>query len=71
VVSAADPLRSLISVFYTGAATFFNKLSPLLDELVGACRANGEKTTVYRLLVGNRSGKRSLGRPRRTWVDNI
>jgi hypothetical protein len=27
----------------------------------------GEKSNMYRLLVG----KRSLGRPRRTWVDNI
>jgi hypothetical protein len=27
----------------------------------------GEKRTAYRLLVG----KRSLGRPRRRWVDNI
>jgi hypothetical protein len=26
---------------------------------------------VYRLLVGNPEGKRSLGRPRRRWVDNI
>jgi hypothetical protein len=27
VVSAADPLRSLISVFYTGAATFLSSSS--------------------------------------------
>jgi hypothetical protein len=25
----------------------------------------------YRRLVGNPEGKRPLGRPRRTWVDNI
>jgi hypothetical protein len=30
-----------------------------------------EKRNVYRLLVGKPEGKRSLGRPRRTWVDNI
>jgi hypothetical protein len=31
----------------------------------------GEKRNVYRLLVGKPEGKRSLGRPRCRWVDNI
>jgi hypothetical protein len=31
----------------------------------------GEKTNAYRILVGKPEGKRSLGRPRRRWVDNI
>jgi hypothetical protein len=31
----------------------------------------GEKRNMYRLLVGNPEGNRSLGRPRRRWVDNI
>jgi hypothetical protein len=31
----------------------------------------GEKRSVYRLLVGKPEGKRSLGRPRRRWIDNI
>jgi hypothetical protein len=31
----------------------------------------GEKSNVYRLLVGKPEGKRSLGRPRRMWRDNI
>jgi hypothetical protein len=31
----------------------------------------GEKTNVYRLLVGKPEGKRPLGRPRRGWMDNI
>jgi hypothetical protein len=31
----------------------------------------GEKRNVYKLLVGKREGKRSLGRPRRRWIDNI
>jgi hypothetical protein len=26
---------------------------------------------IFRLLVGNPEGKRSLGRPRRRWEDNI
>jgi hypothetical protein len=30
-----------------------------------------EKRNVYRLLVGKPEGKRSLGRPRRRWIDNI
>jgi hypothetical protein len=31
----------------------------------------GEKRNAYSLLVGKPEGKRPLGRPRRTWVDNI
>jgi hypothetical protein len=31
----------------------------------------GEKRNAYRMLVGKPEGKRPLGRPRRTWVDNI
>jgi hypothetical protein len=31
----------------------------------------GEKRDVYRLLVGKPEGKRPLGRPRRSWIDNI
>jgi hypothetical protein len=30
-----------------------------------------ERRNVYRLVVGKPEGKRSLGRPRRRWVDNI
>jgi hypothetical protein len=31
----------------------------------------GEKRNAYRLLVGTPEGKRPLGRPRCTWVDDI
>jgi hypothetical protein len=31
----------------------------------------GEKKNVYRLLVGKPQGRRSLGRPRPRWIDNI
>ena len=31
----------------------------------------GEGRGVYRVLVGKPEGKRSMGRPRRRWVDNI
>jgi hypothetical protein len=31
----------------------------------------GEKRNVYRLLVGNPEGKRPLGRPRHSWINNI
>jgi hypothetical protein len=34
------------------------------------CSTNG-KRTAYRILVGEPEGKKSLGRPRRRWVDNI
>jgi hypothetical protein len=36
-----------------------------------ACSMNGEWGNVYRTLVGKPEGKRSLGRPRCRWVDNI
>ena len=31
----------------------------------------GEERGVYRVLVGKPEGKRPMGRPRRSWVDNI
>jgi len=31
----------------------------------------GEERGVYRVLVGKPEGKRPLGRPRHSWVDNI
>jgi hypothetical protein len=31
----------------------------------------GKKRNAYRILVGMTEGKRSLGRPRRRWVDKI
>jgi hypothetical protein len=31
----------------------------------------GESRGVYRILVGKPEGKRSLGRPRRRWKDNM
>jgi hypothetical protein len=31
----------------------------------------GEKRNAYRILVRKPEGKRTLGRPRRRWVDNI
>jgi hypothetical protein len=37
----------------------------------GPCSTNGEKRKAYRLLVGKPEGMRTLGRPRRRWVDNV
>jgi hypothetical protein len=41
------------------------------DDMGRACSTNGEKGNAYRLLVGKSEGKRPLGRPTRTYVDNI
>jgi hypothetical protein len=31
----------------------------------------GKKINAYRILVGEKEGKRPLGKPRRRWLDNI
>jgi hypothetical protein len=36
-----------------------------------AYSTNGREANAYRILVGKTEGKRSLGRPRRRWGDNI
>jgi hypothetical protein len=36
-----------------------------------ACSRNGEKINVYNTLVEKPERERQLGRPRRSWVDNI
>jgi hypothetical protein len=41
------------------------------NEIGGACSAYGEGRGVYGVLVGKPEGKRTLGRPRRRWEDNI
>ena len=43
-------------------------MSSICNEMGWAC---GAYRGVYRVLVGKPEGKRSLGRPRRRWVDNI
>jgi hypothetical protein len=37
----------------------------------GACSAYGEGRDVFKVWVGKPEGKRSLGRPRLRWEDNI
>jgi hypothetical protein len=36
-----------------------------------ACNTYGEKRNAHRILVGKPEGKRTLGRPRRRWEDNV
>jgi hypothetical protein len=42
----------------------------LHNEMGRECSTN-EKRNAYRILVGKSEGKRSLGRPRSRWMDNI
>jgi hypothetical protein len=42
-----------------------SEFSPLFRE------NTGERRNAYKLLVGKPEGKRSLGRPRHSWKDNI
>jgi hypothetical protein len=37
----------------------------------GACSTHGERTGVYKVLVGIPEGKRPLGRPMRRWEYNV
>jgi hypothetical protein len=37
----------------------------------GACSTYGGKARGIRILMGRPGGRRPLGRPRRTWEDNI
>ena len=39
--------------------------------MVGRVAGVGERSGVYRVLVGTPEGKKPLGRPRRRWEDNI
>ena len=41
------------------------------NEMGGHVARMGETRGVYLILVGKPEGKRSLGRPRRRWEDNI
>jgi len=41
------------------------------NEMGGACSVYGERRGVYRVSVGKPEGRRTLGRPRHRWEDNI
>jgi hypothetical protein len=55
----------------------FVNIGAAIEEILKLCLRNfrgcivGNKSNVYRLLVGKPEGKRPLGRPRRRWIDNI
>jgi hypothetical protein len=46
-------------------------IKPRRMRRAGHVTRMGGKRNAYRILVGNREGKRPLGRLRRWWVDNI
>jgi hypothetical protein len=37
----------------------------------GACNTYGDKRGAHRILMGRPEGRRTLGKPRRRWEDNI
>jgi hypothetical protein len=43
----------------------------VVDGIDGECSTNGEKRNAYRLMVRKPKERRTLGRPRRKWVDSI
>jgi hypothetical protein len=47
------------------------KIITMMGMMGRACSTDGEKWNAYMLLVRKPEEKRSLGRPRRRWVDNI
>ena len=46
-------------------------ITPRRMRWAGHVARMGERRGVYRVLVGKPEGKRSLGRPKRRWEDNI
>jgi hypothetical protein len=40
------------------------------DEMGGTCSTNGREEEAYGLLAGKSEGRRPVGRPERTWLDN-
>jgi hypothetical protein len=41
------------------------------NDVGRACSTHGDMSNIYNILVGESTGKRLLGRPRRRWEDNI
>jgi hypothetical protein len=41
-----------------------------MNEMGGACSPFGERSGVYRVLVGKREGRRPLEKPKRRWEGN-
>jgi hypothetical protein len=41
------------------------------DELVWACSSHGDVKNAHEILFGKSEGKKTLGRPRHRWDDNI
>jgi hypothetical protein len=61
-----EELRDLYS-----SPSIIRKIKSRRMRCPGHLARMGEKRNAYRLLVGKPEGKRPLGRPRRSWVDNI
>jgi hypothetical protein len=67
---------SPVSFFQNKENNFYS--SPNISRMIKSRRMRwaghvarmGEKRNAYRILVGKPEGKRTLGRPRRRWVDN-
>jgi hypothetical protein len=62
--------RSAFDKFYC-INVYFIIIKSRRMRWAGHVAGMGEKRNAYRLLVGKPEGNRSLGRPRRRWVDNI
>jgi hypothetical protein len=61
--------EKLHDLYYSSSIIRNNKSRRM--RWVGHVTRMGEKRNVYRLLVGKPEGERSLGRPRRRWINNI
>jgi hypothetical protein len=55
------------------SVVYFTKLSAHTRRMrwAGHVARMGAKRNAYEILVGKPEGKKSLGRPRRSWVNNI
>jgi hypothetical protein len=76
------PLVRLLTSLYAIIRKLHNELHNMYSCIIRRIKSRrmrgaghvarmGEKRNAHRILVGRPEGKRSLGRPRRRWVDNI
>ena len=64
-------VRNIIIILNSSPHNFVRVIKSRRMRWAGHVARMGEERVVYKVLVGKPEGKRTLGRPRHRWVDNI